>query len=177
MRSSIRTRARWPRSSRTWGSPLPSDALTVPAGRARARSLRPPVPWGSAASGGAAVAWLTVIVLLPLAAVAAKSLAEGPAVFWDAISGRRAVSALELTVFSSAIVAAIDMVMGTLIAWVLVRDEFRGRAVVNALVDLPFALPTIVAGLTLLALYGPNGPAPFDVGFTRVGILFALLFV
>jgi sulfate transport system permease protein len=69
------------------------------------------------------------------------------------------------------------MVMGTLLAWVLVRDEFRGRSIVNALVDLPFALPTIVAGLTLLALYGPTGPAPFDVGFTRAGIVLALLFV
>jgi sulfate/thiosulfate transport system permease protein len=135
------------------------------------------VPWGSAASGGAAVAWLTIIVLLPLAAVAAKSLGEGPSAFWDAISSRRAVSALELTILSSAVVAAIDMVMGTLIAWVLVRDDFRGRGAVNALVDLPFALPTIVAGLTLLALYGPNGPAPFDAGFTRLGILLSLLFV
>jgi sulfate transport system permease protein len=135
------------------------------------------MPWGSAASGGAAVAWLTLIVLLPLAAVAVKSLADGPSAFWDAISSHRAVASLELTFVASAVVAAIDAVMGTLIAWVLVRDDFRGRSVVNALVDLPFALPTIVAGLTLLALYGPTGPAPFDVGFTRAGILMALLFV
>jgi sulfate transport system permease protein len=135
------------------------------------------VPWGSAAAGGTAVAWLTLIVLLPLVAVAVKSLGEGPAAFWDAVSSRRAVSSLELTVACSAIVAAIDAVMGTLVAWVLVRDDFRGRGVVNALVDLPFALPTIVAGLTLLALYGPTGPAPFDVGFTRLGVLLALLFV
>jgi sulfate/thiosulfate transport system permease protein len=135
------------------------------------------MPWGSAASGGAAVAWLTVIVLLPLAAVAVKSMADGPGSFWDAVSSRRAVSSLELTFVCSAIVAAVDAVMGTLIAWVLVRDRFPGRNAVNALVDLPFALPTIVAGLTLLALYGPKGPAPFDVGFTRAGILMALLFV
>jgi sulfate transport system permease protein len=67
--------------------------------------------------------------------------------------------------------------MGTLIAWVLVRDEFRGKSLVNALIDLPFALPTIVAGLTLLALYGPTGPTGIDIGFTRVAIVLALLFV
>jgi sulfate transport system permease protein len=68
-------------------------------------------------------------------------------------------------------------VTGTLIAWVLVRDEFRGKRFVNALIDLPFALPTVVAGLTLLALYGPKGPAPIDIAFTRWAVLFALLFV
>jgi sulfate transport system permease protein len=135
------------------------------------------VPWGSAAAGGAAVAWLSLIVLLPLTAVVARSLDGGLDTFWTAISSRRAVSALELTLVSSAMVAAIDAVMGTLIAWVLVRDEFRGKSLVNALIDLPFALPTIVAGLTLLALYGPTGPTPIDIGFTRIAIILALLFV
>jgi sulfate transport system permease protein len=144
-------------------------------GRTRASSRR--VPWGEAASGGVAVAWLSLIVLLPLAAVVAKSLDGGLDTFWNAVSSRRAVSALELTLISSAIVAAIDAVMGTLIAWVLVRDEFRGKALVNALIDLPFALPTIVAGLTLLALYGPTGPTGIDIGFTRMAIILALLFV
>ena len=106
-----------------------------------------------------------------------RSLDGGPSAFWEAVSSRRAVSALELTVGSSAIVAAVDAVMGTLIAWVLVRDRFRGRALVNALIDLPFALPTIVAGLTLLALYGPTGPTGIDVAFTRVAVVLALLFV
>ena len=67
--------------------------------------------------------------------------------------------------------------MGTLIAWVLVRDEFRGKRFVNALIDLPFALPTIVAGLTLLALYGPSGPVGINVAYTRVAVVLALLFV
>ena len=147
------------------------------AGRASRRSTRPALPWGSAASGATTVAWLTVIVLLPLAAVVVHSLDGGLSAFWDAVSSRRAVSALELTLASSAIVAAVDAVMGTLIAWVLVRDRFRGKAIVNAVIDLPFALPTIVAGLTLLALYGPTGPTGLDVGFTRAGILLALLFV
>jgi sulfate transport system permease protein len=135
------------------------------------------VPLGTAAAGAAAVAWLSLIVLLPLTAVLVNSLDGGLQAFWDAVSTRRAVSALQLTVVSSAIVAAIDAVMGTLIAWVLVRDDFRGKAAVNALIDLPFALPTIVAGLTLLALYGPTGPTGIDIGFTRIAILLSLLFV
>jgi sulfate transport system permease protein len=147
----------------------------VPAGRVAPVGRR--VPWGSAASGGAAVAWLSVIVLLPLSAVLARSLDGGLHTFWVAVSSRRAVSALELTLATSAIVALVDAVMGTLIAWVLVRDTFRGRSLVNALIDLPFALPTIVAGLTLLALYGPTGPTGIDIGFTRAAIVLALLFV
>ncbi len=135
------------------------------------------MPWGSAAAGAAAVAWLSLIVLLPLAAVVIKSFDGGLDEFWTAVSGRRAVSALELTVVASAIVAVVDAVMGTLIAWVLVRDDFRGKGTVNALIDLPFALPTIVAGLTLLALYGPTGPTGIDIGFTRAAIVLALLFV
>jgi sulfate transport system permease protein len=72
---------------------------------------------------------------------------------------------------------AINAVTGTLIAWVLVRDSFRGKAIVNSLIDLPFALPTIVAGLTLLALYGPKGPIGINVAYTRAAIILALLFV
>jgi sulfate transport system permease protein len=109
--------------------------------------------------------------------VVARSFDGGLDTFWTAVSGRRALSALELTLATSAIVAVIDAVTGTLIAWVLVRDSFRGKSLVNALIDLPFALPTIVAGLTLLALYGPTGPTGIDIGFTRAAIVLALLFV
>jgi len=108
-----------------------------------------------------------VIVLIPLAAVVVKAT---EASFWHAVSSPRALAALELSVGASLVVAAINAVFGTLIASVLVRDRFFGRNVVNALVDLPFALPTIVAGLTLLALYR-------DVAYTRWAILLALLFV
>jgi sulfate transport system permease protein len=93
------------------------------------------------------------------------------------VSNREAVAALKFTVLMSIAVAAVNAVTGTLIAWVLVRDEFHGKSLVNSIIDLPFALPTIVAGLTLLALYGPKGPAPFDVAFTKWAVLFALLFV
>ena len=121
--------------------------------------------------------YLSVIVLIPIAAVVARSVDGGLAGFWEAITSPQAVAALKLTVIVSLIVAAINAVTGTLIAWVLVRDEFPGKRFVGALIDLPFALPTIVAGLTLLALYGPKSPVNIDVSFTRVGIAMALLFV
>jgi sulfate transport system permease protein len=126
---------------------------------------------------GVATAYLSLIVLIPLAAVAATSLEGGLAGFWDAISDPQAVAALRLTLVVSLGVVAVNAVFGTIIAWVLVRDSFPGKSVVNALIDLPFALPTIVAGLTLLALYGPTGPTGVNVGYTRAGVLMALLFV
>ena len=120
---------------------------------------------------GFSTLYLSVIVLLPLAALSWK--AHG----WDAIRSDQAISALKLTLFTSAIVALINAVAGTAIAWTLVRDRFPGQSFVNAIVDLPFALPTIVAGLTLLAIYGPRSPVGVNVAFTRWAILFALLFV
>jgi sulfate transport system permease protein len=114
--------------------------------------------------------WLSLIVLVPLAAVVAKSTEGGTSAFWASISSRQAVDALVLTLVASLIVAAINAVMGTAVAWVLVRDRLPGRKVINALIDLPFALPTIVAGITLLALYK-------DVAYTRTAIVLALLFV
>jgi sulfate/thiosulfate transport system permease protein len=116
-------------------------------------------------------------VLLPLAAVVAKSTEGGMAHFWDTVSSRQSVSALKLTLIAAVVVAAINAVFGTLVAWVLVRDEFPGKRVINALIDLPFALPTVVAGITLLALYGPKGPVGIDVAYTKAAIGLALLFV
>jgi sulfate transport system permease protein len=118
-----------------------------------------------------------VIVLIPLAAVVWRSGEGGAAAFWRAISSPEAVASIKLTVLVSLAVVAVNAVTGTLIAWVLVRDDFRGKGLVNSLIDLPFALPTIVAGLTLLALYGPKSPLGIDVAFTRAAVLFALLFV
>jgi sulfate transport system permease protein len=134
-------------------------------------------PGGAALGRGVAMGYLSVIVLLPLAAVAAKSMDGGLGAFWHAVTDREAVSALKLTLVIALAVTVVNALMGTLIAWVLVRDQFRGKGAVNALIDLPFALPTIVAGLTLLALYGPRGPAPFDIAYTRIGVAIALLFV
>jgi sulfate transport system permease protein len=124
-----------------------------------------------------ATLWLSVIVLLPLAAVVVRSLDGGVGTFWEAVSSRQAFSALRFTLLVSLATAAINAVTGTLIAWVLVRDRFPGKRIVNALIDLPFALPTIVAGLTLMALYGPTGPIGINVAFTQFAVLLALLFV
>ena len=121
--------------------------------------------------------YLSVIVLLPLAALAWEAHKGGLSGFWEAISSPEAVSAIELTLVASAIVAAVNAVAGTAIAWVLVRDKFHGKGFVNSLIDLPFALPTIVAGLTLLALYGPLSPVGIDIAFTRIAVVMALLFV
>jgi sulfate transport system permease protein len=95
----------------------------------------------------------------------------------DAITNRRALDTLQFTLIVSAVVALINAVVGTLIAWVLVRDDFRGKSLVNAVIDLPFALPTIVAGLTLMALYGPEGPVGVNIAFTQAAVGLALLFV
>jgi sulfate transport system permease protein len=135
------------------------------------------VPGGGLVVPGTAALYLSVIVLLPLAAVALRAVDGGLGAFWDDVTDPQAVAALRLSLLTSLAVVAINAVTGTLIAWVLVRDPFPGAAVVNALIDLPFALPTIVAGLTLLALYGPRGPVGINVAYTKVGVILALLFV
>jgi len=138
--------------------------------------LRAPLG-GAALSRGVSTLWISFIVLIPLAAVVNSSLEEGIGAFWDAISTPEAWAAIKLTLITSLIVMSINAVMGTLIAWVLVRDEFPGKRFFNSLIDLPFALPTIVAGLTLLALYGNDSPFGIDVSYTRTAIVLALLFV
>ena len=129
------------------------------------------------AGRGLVLLYMSIIVLLPLAAVVATSLENGLSGFWDAVSSDQATAALKLTVSASLIVVAINAVFGTLIAWVLMRDEFPGKKAINAIIDLPFALPTIVAGLTVLTLYGPDSPVGIDVAFTRAAVVLALLFV
>jgi sulfate transport system permease protein len=132
---------------------------------------------GEVLTRGVVLTWLSVIVLIPLAAVALRSTEEGLGFFWEAITEPEAVSAIKLTVITSLVIVVINAVMGTLIAWVLVRDEFRGKRIVNSIIDLPFALPTIVAGLTLLALYGQDSPLGINVTYTKVAVGLALLFV
>jgi sulfate transport system permease protein len=138
--------------------------------------LRAPLG-GAALARGTATLWISVIVLIPLAAVVSRGFEDGLGHFWDSISDPEAQSAIRLTLISSLIVVAINAVMGTLIAWVLVRDEFPGKRIVNSVIDLPFALPTIVAGLTLLALYGQDSPVGIHIAYTRTAIVCALLFV
>jgi sulfate transport system permease protein len=123
------------------------------------------------------IGYLSFIVLIPLAAVVWKSTGSGLDGFWNAVTSPAALASLKLTFGASTLVALANAVMGTLIAWVLVRDDFPGKGLVNSLIDLPFALPTIVAGLTLLALYGPKGPIGVNIAYTRVAVVAALLFV
>jgi sulfate transport system permease protein len=117
------------------------------------------------------------MVMLPIAALMWEATSEGTTTFWEAVSSPAAVASLKLTLGASFVVALANAVLGTVTAWVLVRDDFRGKTLVNAVIDLPFALPTIVAGLTLLALYGPTSPIGIDVAFTRTAIVLALMFV
>ncbi len=124
-----------------------------------------------------AVTYLSLLVLLPLAALITNAFSGGWSEFWSAVTQPEAVAALELTLVAALVVAVVNSVAGLAIAWVLVRDDFRGKALVSAVIDLPFALPTIVAGLTLLTLYGPNSPFHVNLADTRIGIGLALLFV
>jgi sulfate/thiosulfate transport system permease protein len=132
---------------------------------------------GAGLGMGMVTLYLSVIVLLPLAAVASKAFENGTGSFWDAVTGTEAMAALKLTLISSLIVVAINAVFGTIIAWVLVRDRFPGKSVLNAVIDLPFALPTIVASITLVAIYGTNSPVGLTVAYTRAAVVLALAFV
>ncbi|MGH8898869.1 MAG: sulfate ABC transporter permease subunit CysT [Egibacteraceae bacterium] len=132
---------------------------------------------GTALGVGLATLWLSLLVLIPLGAVAWRANQDGFASFWDAVTTPEAAAAIRLTVGASVLVALLNVVFGTLIAWVLVRDDFHGKRIVEALIDLPFALPTIVAGLVLLALYGVNSPLGLELAYTRAGVVVALLFV
>jgi sulfate transport system permease protein len=123
------------------------------------------------------VGWLSLLVLIPLAAVVAKSTAHGWSGFWHAVTAPGARHALELTVSSALGVSLVNAVLGTVIAWVLVRDRFPGRRLLEIVIDIPFALPTIVAGLVLLSLYGDRSPVGVTLLGTRRGVFLALLFV
>ena len=131
----------------------------------------------AALSLGFTTAYLSLIVVLPIAALLWASQGEGLRQFWEVVTAPEAVAALKLSLGAAVIVSLVNAVLGTITAWVLVRDDFRGKSLVNAVIDLPFALPTIVAGLVLLALYGPQSPVGINIAFTRTAIVLALLFV
>ena len=132
---------------------------------------------GTGLGVGMATLYLSLIVFIPLGAVVLRAGEGGLAGFWRAVTTPETAAALTLTVGASLIVVAVDVVMGTLIAWVLVRDRFPGQRVVDTLIDMPFALPTIVAGLVLLTLYGPASPVGIDLAYKQAGVVVALLFV
>jgi sulfate transport system permease protein len=156
-------------------SPLPSSGRALEASRRR-------LPRAGAGAGGALGKgllgiYLTALVLLPIAALLSQASSGGTSAFWREISSPEAMAAIKLTLAASAIVVLLNAFFGTIIAWVLVRDDFPGKRIVNSMIDLPFALPTIVAGLVLLSLYGKGSPVGINVAFTRAAVGLALLFV
>ena len=153
------------------------DVPPVKTSRGRAvgtqRSLTP----GATLGLGIAVVWFSLLVLIPLAVVIGTGVAGGPDRFWAALTNSQTLSAIGLTVGVSLVATAINVVVGTIIAWVLVRDRFWGKSILNVTIDIPFALPTIVAGLVLLSLYGRGSPLGLDVANTRWAVGLAIAFV
>jgi len=133
---------------------------------------------------GFTVFYLSLIVLIPLGATFLKTFSAGWGHFWETVTGARALASYRLSIGASLLAAAINSVLGLLAAWVLVRYEFPGKRIVDALVDLPFALPTAVAGITLTAMFAGNGwigswlePLGIKVAFTWLGVVVALTFI
>ncbi|UQV19375.1 sulfate ABC transporter permease subunit CysT [Brevundimonas albigilva] len=155
----------------------------VPLSR-RWRWKEPSVLPGFGLTFGFTVLYLSLIVLIPLAALVVRPWELGPAGVWEAATNPRALAALRLSFVAGGLAALINAVMGLVLAWVLVRYDFPGKRIIDALVDLPFALPTAVAGIALTALYAPNGPIGsvltdwgVRVAYTPLGVLIALIFV
>ena len=157
-----------------------TDTLVAPPGPARSTRRSSGLFRLTPTSGvglGVALVWFSVLVLLPLAAVVGAAAAGGWGAFWNTLTDAQTFAALRLTVVEAALVTVANAVIGTIVAWVLVRDQFFGKRILDVVIDIPFALPTIVAGLVLLTLYGPESPVGIDIVNTRQGIFLALLFV
>jgi sulfate transport system permease protein len=158
----------------------PTVALPLPSSTAAPRRVLP----GFGLTLGYTLVYLSVIVLIPLSALVFKSATLSPAQFWEVVTAPRVLASYKLTFLLSLAAALVNLLAGTLTAWVLVRYPFPGKSLVDALIDLPFALPTAVAGIALTALYAPNGwlGAPLaalgiKVAFTPLGIFIALVFI
>jgi sulfate/thiosulfate transport system permease protein len=158
-------------------------ATTAPA-QAGWRFRQPSVIPGFGLTLGFSLAYLTLIILIPLSGLIWRSAALGWPEFWAIATDRRTINALEISFGTAFIAAGVNVVFGTLVAWVLVRYRFPGRRIVDAMVDLPFALPTAVAGISLATLYSDSGwiggllaPLGIDVAYTPNGILVALVFI
>lgn len=151
-------------------APTPGRA---PSGRRRRTTLTR----GSALGLGVAMLWFSLLVLIPLLAVLVQASSGGWAAYVDALTSPQTVAALELTVGHAVLVTLVDVVMGTAIAWVLVRDSFVGKRALEVVIDVPFALPTIVAGLVLLSLYGAGSPLGLQWANTQHAVTLAFLFV
>ena len=131
----------------------------------------------SALALGIAMTWFSLLVLIPLAAIIAVTAAGGWEEFWRVVTNEQTLAAIRLTVGQATQVTLINVFMGTAIAWVLVRDRFWGKSVLDVAIDIPFALPTIVAGLVLLSLYGKDSPLGLEWANTEHSVMLALAFV
>ncbi len=145
---------------------------------------QPSVLPGLGLSLGITLTALSLVVLIPLAALFIKAASAGPAEIWAIATSPRTLAALRLSFLGALFAASINAVFGLILAWVLVRYEFPGRRLVDAAVDLPFALPTAVAGIALAAIYAPNGwvgsllaPYGIKIAYTPLGVMVALIFI
>lgn len=160
---------------------MATTALPMPRkGRGKRRSPLPGLPL----TLGITIAWLTILLLLPLVALVLKSVTLGPVHFAEAAFSRRAIASYQLSFGAAFAAAAVNACFGVLVAWVLVRYRFPGRRLLSALVDLPFALPTAVAGIALTAVYantgwigGPAAGAGLALAYNPIGVVIALTFI
>jgi sulfate transport system permease protein len=153
---------------------LSQDTRAVGRGRPGVRST---LTVGSSIGLGIALLWFSILVLIPLAAIVATAGEEGWQGYVDTLTNPQSWAAIKLTVGQSLLVTGVNVVMGTMIAWVLVRDRFWGKRLLDLVIDIPFAMPTIVAGLVLLGLYGPMSPLGINVSNSRSSVTLALAFV
>jgi len=153
---------------------LSQDTRAVGRGRPGVRSTLTP---GATLGLGIAMLWFSLLVLIPLAAIVATAGDQGLQGYIDTLKNPQTFAAIKLTVTQSLFVTGINMVMGTLVAWVLVRDRFWGKRLLDLVIDIPFAMPTIVAGLVLLGLYGPKSPLGINVSNAPLSVTLALAFV
>ncbi|HJQ06697.1 MAG TPA: sulfate ABC transporter permease subunit CysT [Nocardioides sp.] len=157
---------------------MTSTLVETPARPARVRrASRTTLTPASSLALGISVTWFSLLVLIPLAAIVATAAGGGWDSYWRTITNAETFAAVRLTVEQAAVVTVINVVMGTLIAWVLVRDQFFGKRLLDIVIDIPFALPTIVAGLVLLGLYGPTSPIGVHWAYTKMAVPLALAFV
>ena len=159
--------------SATAGAASNAGGRRLPRGRRSATSLTPAAGLGL----GVALLWFSLLVLIPLTAVLVQASEGGWSAYWASLRSPQTLAALRLTVGQAILVTAVNVFMGTAIAWVLVRDHFPGKRMLEVVIDIPLALPTIVGGLVLLSLYGPSSPLGVNWANTPIAVFLAFLFV
>ncbi|WP_194861833.1 ABC transporter permease [Dietzia sp. SYD-A1] len=156
-------------------TPAPPPPGSAP--RRRWRAARTTLTRPAGVALGVSVLWFSLLVLIPLALVVISAAEGGWETFRSTLTNVQTANAIRLTLFSALAATGVNMVVGTLIAWVLVRDRFPGKRVIELVIDIPFALPSLVAGLVLLSLYGPNSPLGLTIAGTPYSVFLAVLFV